>query len=197
MVGGTGLYIKAFCEGLDLIPEISTGIREAISKSYNEMGFEWLKSELATKDPLFNKSGEMQNPQRMMRALEVMEATGKSILSYHSKEKKKRDFNIIKTAIDIPREKLLANINQRVDQMIEQGLVEEVRSLLPVRHLNALQTVGYTEIFDYLDNKITLPQAIERIKINTRQYAKRQLTWFKKDSGIQWLPPEEIPKIKF
>lgn len=186
MAGGTGLYIKAFCEGLDEMPLIPTQVREDIIKKYEEKGLAWLQEEVKKKDALFYESGEILNPQRLMRALEVKIVTGRSIKELQKKEKVKRDFEIIKYGIDISKDELHKNINNRVDKMIADGLVEEVRSLLPYRGLNALQTVGYAEIFEYFDGKMFLEQAIERIKINTRQYAKRQLTWFKKDEEISW-----------
>ncbi|MDZ4793255.1 MAG: tRNA (adenosine(37)-N6)-dimethylallyltransferase MiaA [Bacteroidota bacterium] len=195
MVGGTGLYIKAFCEGLDSIPEINPAIRHEIIQTYNEKGIDWLQAQLQQKDPLFSKSGEMQNPQRMMRALEVVMSTGQSVLSFRKGVKAHRDFNIIKTGLELPKEELQQRINLRVDAMLETGLAEEVRGLLPYRHLNALQTVGYTEIFDHLDGKITLAQAVEQIKIATRQYAKRQLTWFKKDESMRWFGPGELGEM--
>lgn len=195
MTGGTGLYIKAFCEGLDHIPAIPDAVRKNIIDQYEEKGLDWLQKELQQKDPDFSGVGEMQNPQRMMRALEVVEATGQSVLSFRKGEKAKRDFNIVKIGLDIPKEELHERISRRVDQMMEQGLLDEVKSLQPYQHLNALQTVGYKELFDYLEGKLTLAEATERIKINTRQYAKRQLTWFRKDTGIKWLAPD-IEKIK-
>ena len=195
MVGGTGLYIKAFCEGLDAIPAIDPAIRQQVINGYEEKGLSWLQEQLRQKDPLFYEKGEMQNPQRMMRALEVAEATGQSIFSFRSKEKVKRDFNILKVGLDIPKEQLHQHIHIRVDTMIAAGLVEEVRSLMPYRQLNALQTVGYAEIFGYLDGKISLEKAIEQIKTNTRQYAKRQLTWFRKDTAIQWLAPQQVGEM--
>jgi tRNA dimethylallyltransferase len=186
MAGGTGLYIKAFCEGLDSIPAIPAAIRDTIIQSYNEKGLPWLQEQVKEKDHEFYEKGEIQNPQRMMRALEVVEFTGKSILSFRRGKKLTRAFDIIKAGIDLPKEELHKRIHYRTDQMIEHGLVEEVQQLLPYQHLNALQTVGYKEIFDYLNKKITLERAIEDIKTNTRQYAKRQMTWFKKDPDILW-----------
>lgn len=191
MVGGTGLYIKAFCEGLDEIPEVNPDIRNLVIANYNKNGLEWLKNEVIEKDPGFYKEGEIQNPQRMMRALEVMESTGQSILSFQKGKKAERIFNIIKFGLELPREELYRHINTRVEKMIEQGLVEEVKSLLPLRHYNALHTVGYTEIFNYLDGNISLEQATEEIKKNTRHYAKRQMTWFRKDKEFQWISPQD------
>ena len=195
MVGGTGLYIKAFCEGLDEIPAIDESIRKKIIDSYEMHGLGWLQEEVKIKDPAFYKSGEIQNPQRMMRALEVFESTGQSILSFRRNEKAKRDFRIIKIGLELPKEELHANINLRVDKMVNDGLVEEVNSLRGYRDVNALQTVGYSEIFEHLDGKISLEAAIEEIKKNTRQYAKRQMTWFKKDKQINWVKANQISRI--
>lgn len=196
VVGGTGLYIKAFCEGLDDIPAVSPSIRERIADNYNKQGLAWLQQEVKQKDPDFYTSGEIQNPQRMMRALEVVEATGRSILSFRKGKKADRDFAIIQVGLELPKELLHQRINARVDQMMETGLLEEVKRLQPWKHVNALQTVGYTELFDYLDGNLTLEKAVERIKINTRQYAKRQITWFRKDEKIVWFAPGDIKKIK-
>lgn len=187
VTGGTGLYIKALLEGLDEIPEIPQQTRNTIIQNYEANGIEWLQNELKNKDPLFFAEGEIQNPQRMMRALEVAEATGKSIISFRNKEKIKRNFDILQIGLELPRETLYHHINNRVDAMIAAGLEAEVKNLLPKRHLNALQTVGYKEMFDYFDGNISLTKAIELIKQNTRRYAKRQMTWFKKQPGIHWL----------
>lgn len=195
MVGGTGLYIKAFCEGLDEIPEPGPDIRSRIVNAYKEKGLQWLQDEVKKKDPEFFAVGEIQNPQRLMRALEVMESTGRSILDFRKNNKAQRDFNILKIGLELPKEQLLQNINSRVDKMIEQGLIEEVKQLRPYRNLNALQTVGYSEIFDYLDEKISLAEAIDEIKKNTRQYAKRQMTWFGKDKEIQWVNATQKDEI--
>jgi tRNA dimethylallyltransferase len=192
MAGGTGLYIKAFCEGLDAIPEVPLDIRESIIERYENRGMLWLQEEVEKKDPQFFKEGEMQNPQRIMRALEVVEATGSSILDFRKGEKKQRPFRIIKIGLELPREELNQRINDRVDKMIAAGLLEEVKCLLPYKNFNALQTVGYAEL---MENKITLPAAIEEIKIHTRQYAKRQVTWFKKDKEIEWWSPRDIDLI--
>lgn len=195
MAGGTGLYIKAFCEGLDNIPAIDSSVRKTIIDKYEMLGMEWLQREVQMKDPSFYAAGEIQNPNRLMRALEVKEATGKSITEFQKGNKATRDFNIIKIGIAPGKEKLHTNINVRVDKMIEAGLVDEVTELQVYKNVTALQTVGYTEIFDYLENKISLPAAVEKIKISTRQYAKRQMTWFKKDPEMKWFIPEEINSI--
>lgn len=195
IVGGTGLYIKAFCEGLDDIPEIDPMVRKTIISNYEQKGLGWLQKQIQEKDPVFYAEGEIQNPQRLMRALEVVDTTGRSILSFRKKEKSKREFQIIKLGLELPRQELIRNINARTDKMIEQGLLEEVKGLLPYGSLNALQTVGYSELFEFLDGKLTLPEAIERIKINTRQYAKRQMTWFRKDPEIKWFNALEQKQI--
>jgi tRNA dimethylallyltransferase len=202
MVGGTGLYIKAFCEGLDEIPAVKDEIRTNINSKYKEEGLLWLQKEIKQKDPLFYEAGEIQNPQRVMRALEVVESTGQSILSFQKKEKAKRDFRMIKIGLELPKEELHRHINARVDKMIEGGLLDEVESLLPFKHLNALQTVGYTELFKQLagnalpgDNQVSLKETAALIKQNTRQYAKRQMTWFKKDAAIKWFAPAQLDEM--
>lgn len=196
MVGGTGLYVKAFCDGIDEIPEVDPLIRTNIIEAYNSNGIEWLQDEIRKEDEQFCKKGEMQNPHRIMRALEVKWSTGRSILDFHSKEKKKRDFDIIKIGLELPRQELIERINKRVDIMMKEGLEEEVRALVPYKSLNALQTVGYRELFSHFDNETSLAQAIESIKINTRQYAKRQMTWFKRDTGIEWCAVDIKPVVK-
>jgi tRNA dimethylallyltransferase len=195
MVGGTGLYLKAFCEGLDIIPEIDPAIRENIVKNYEAKGIEWLQQAVKLKDPLFYETGEIKNPQRMMRALEVMESTGQSIVSFRKGVKTERNFRIIKTGLELPKYELHRNINARTDKMMEAGLLNEVKDLMPYKALNALQTVGYKELFDHLDGRISLADAIAQIKINTRQYAKRQMTWFKKDKSINWFHPDNIQEL--
>lgn len=191
MVGGTGLYIKAFCEGLDLIPDIAPEIREQVKQEYETNGLGWLQETLKEKDPAFYNSGEIQNPQRCMRALEVRLSTGRSIIDYRTGRKAARDFNVIKIGMDLPKEILHSQINIRVEQMMQAGLETEVKALLPYRQLNALQTVGYSELFDFFDGKISREMAVEAIKTHTRQYAKRQLTWFRKDPGIRWFSPTD------
>lgn len=186
MTGGTGLYVKAFCDGIDEVPEVDAAVRKSIIDQYSEYGIGWLQQQIEENDNTFFSKGEMQNPQRMMRALEVKLSTGRSIFDFHSKQQKKRDFNIIKIGLELPRSILVERINKRVDIMMQDGLEKEVRALIPFKALNALQTVGYRELFSFFDNEINLVEAIEAIKINTRQYAKRQMTWFKKDTSIQW-----------
>ncbi len=184
MVGGTGMYIKAFCEGMDEIPQVDVPVRNGIIKAYEENGLSWLQEEIKQKDPAFWQQAEQQNPQRLMRALAVINSTGISITHFRTKQKKERPFRIIKLGIFLPKQQLHYNIDKRVDEMIADGLVDEVQSLYRYRSLNALQTVGYKEIFDHIDNKLSLDEAILQIKHNTKQYAKRQVTWFKKDKMI-------------
>ena len=190
LTGGTGLYVNTFCNGIDEVPMIDPAIREKIMADYEWEGMAWLQGEVEKNDPLYFAKGETQNPQRLMRALEVKLSTGRSIIEFRTQQKKHRDFTIIKIGLEIPKEQLHANINRRVDAMIQQGLVDEVKALLPFKRLNALQTVGYREIFGHLAGDLPLEDAVEIIKINTRQYAKRQLTWFKKDAEISWCMPE-------
>ncbi|MDP3392789.1 tRNA (adenosine(37)-N6)-dimethylallyltransferase MiaA [Sediminibacterium sp.] len=187
MVGGTGLYIRAFCDGIDPMPEIPAWIREFVVSNYQLKGLIWLQSELKHKDPAFWKIAEQSNPQRLMRALEVFYATRHSILHFRTAQKKQRPFSIIKIGLEMPMDQLTNRINLRVDQMIQDGLIEEVQSVLQYRNKPALQTVGYKEVFDYLDGNISKEQAILQIKHHTRQYAKRQMTWFKKDPEFKWI----------
>lgn len=187
MVGGTGLYIKAFCDGIDQLPDIDAAVRENIIAHYEANGLGWLQNEVEKNDSAYFAKGEIKNPQRLMRALEVKLSSGKSITDFQTQQKKERDFNIVKIGLELPKETLVQNINNRVDIMMKQGLLDEVKALQPFKNLNALQTVGYRELFDYLRGDLKLNDAVERIKINTRQYAKRQMTWFKKDTAIKWI----------
>lgn len=195
LTGGTGLYIKAFCEGLDAIPPISKDVKDDIHQNYTAGGINWLQQELQRRDPLFVQEGEMQNPHRMLRALEVIRETGSSILSFQKNQPKSRPFEIIRLGLDLPREELYARINNRVVKMVEEGLENEARSLYPWRHLPALQTVGYQEWVDYFDGFITRSRAIELIQQHSRNYAKRQLTWFRRDARMQWFAPQESGRL--
>jgi len=195
MCGGTGLYIRAFCEGIDDIPAAPADVRSKINEQYATEGLEWLQKEVQERDPAFYAVAEVRNPQRLIRALEVLYTTGQSITTFRTANKANRDFNIIRIGVTVPKEQLHANITHRVHAMMTAGLVEEVRAVLPYRHHNALQTVGYKEIFDYLDGRITLEEATEQIIIHTRQYAKRQLTWFRKDPAIQWFDARDTEGI--
>ncbi len=193
--GGTGLYIKAFREGLDEIPVIDEGIRKRILESYENLGLAWLQDTIRTTDPDFHESGERFNPQRMMRALEVIQSTGRSILSFRNRQKKIRPFRILEFGLSVPRKELYQRIDGRVDDMMNAGLLDEVISLLPYQNLNALQTVGYSELFEYLKGKNLLEESISRIKQNTRNYAKRQMTWLKKNENLVWLDNDFIDRI--
>jgi tRNA dimethylallyltransferase len=187
LAGGSGLYIKAITVGFDDLPSANTHIRDKLNNELAEKGIIALQERLKIVDPVYYNEVDISNPQRIIRALEVFEATGKPFSSYRTATTNKRPFNIIKLGLDMDRELLYNRINKRVDIMVEQGLVEEVKALLPYRHVNALNTVGYSEIFDYFDGKTDLPTAIAAIKQNTRRFAKRQLTWFRKDKEIIWL----------
>ncbi len=180
MVGGTGLYIKAFCEGLDDVPLINENIRNEINEAYRKNGMDWLQNEIQKNDPVYFFAGEMKNPQRMMRALEVKLSTGISILDFHVGKKMERDFEIKKINLEINRDELYKRINNRVDNMMNAGLLKEAENLFAYRSLNALQTVGYKELFDFIEGKKSFEQAVDDIKKNTRHFAKRQITWFKK-----------------
>lgn len=196
MVGGTGLYWKSFHEGLDKIPAVDAEIRNQVIEQYEQLGLPWLQSEVSRLDPLFAAAGEMKNPQRMMRALEVFRATGSSILSFRKKETAQPYYSLCSIGLTRSRDTLVELIDQRVEHMFAQGLLEEVRSLEQYATLTPLQTVGYTELFSYLKGACTLEQAKEQIKINTRQYAKRQLTWFKKQDAIEWFEPDQLAAIR-
>lgn len=191
-VGGSGLYIKALVDGFDDIPQANPDIRERLNREFTLKGIAPLQKKLKEVDPIYYDEVDLNNPQRIIRALEVYHASGKPFSSYRKAGINRRPFNILKIALDMPREILYHRINQRVDVMLEQGLVAEARSLIFHRHLNALNTVGYSELFDHFDNKISFGKAVEQIKQNTRHFAKRQLTWFRKDEDIHWLKPEEI-----
>lgn len=197
MVGGTGLYIDAFCSGLDKMPAVPAEVRQDLVESFNKYGISWLQHEVSIEDPLFAQKGEMQNPQRIMRALEIKRCTGQSILSFQKSKPKERPFNIVEVGLELPREQLYNQINERVDGMMKAGLFDEARELFPLRHLNALQTVGYSELFENMEGKISSATAVDLIKQHTRNYAKRQLTWFKKRPGAFWLPPDVKEVIRY
>lgn len=195
LTGGSGLYIDAVCKGIDELPESSDEIREELQNIYQAGGIDALRRNLKESDPEYYSKIDTNNPQRLMRALEITMITGKSNSELKKGQSKSRDFTVNKIGLLVARDELYDKINKRVDNMIEKGLVDEVKSLLPYRKENALQTVGYKEIFDFLDNKTTLDEAIQLIKQNTRNYAKRQMTWFRKDPTIQWFEPHETEKM--
>ena len=192
LVGGSGLYIKAICEGFDDIPQADGSVREQLNQELASKGIAPLQEELKTADPVFYAEADTNNPQRIIRALEVYRSTGNPFSSYRKATVNNRPFHVVKVGLDMPREVLYDRINRRVDEMVKQGLIDEVKSLIPYRHLNALNTVGYSELFDYFDGKTDLDKAIDLIKQHTRNFAKRQLTWFRKDAGVHWLKPDEI-----
>jgi len=186
MVGGSGLYVDAVCNGLDDFPEVDPAIRKNLKARLEETGILELQNELKKLDFVTYNQIDLENPQRLIRALEICLVSGKPYSSFLSENKSPREFNSIKIGLTAPREIVYDRINQRVDQMIENGLVDEARKLFPYKNLNALQTVGYKELFSYFEGEINLEFAIEEIKKNTRRFAKRQFTWFKKDQEILW-----------
>jgi tRNA dimethylallyltransferase len=195
VTGGTGLYMKAFISGFDQMPVIPAEIRESVRAIFQAEGLAGLKVKLESEDPLFAASADMNNPQRMMRALEFVRTAGTSIRNYQHDKRNERPFKIISIGLELPRKELYDRINKRVDKMMESGLLEEVKQLIPYKQLNALQTVGYRELFDYLEGTINLEKAVEKIKQNSRHYAKRQLTWFKADTNIRWFHPDDMESI--
>tara|TARA_B100001287_G_scaffold166251_1_gene139734 strand:+ start:319 stop:1203 length:885 start_codon:yes stop_codon:yes gene_type:complete len=195
LVGGSGLYVDAVCNGFNIIPTVSKEIRQDINLLYENKGIEWLKEKVKNIDPNSFTKKTYNNPQRLLRILEVYYQTKKPLSFFHNNKKKEREFIIQKIGLKIERDKLYDKINQRVDKMIKNGLVKEVTNLKQYKNVNALQTVGYKEIFEFLENKISLENAIEKIKRNTRRFAKRQITWFKKDQSISWYNYDEIVKI--
>lgn len=194
-VGGSGLFISAIINGLDDIPPSSGENRDKLNRLFTEKGISFLQEKLKNTDPVFYKEVDLNNPQRLIRALEVYETTGKPFSKFRKKIQKPRPFNIIQIGLNINREQLYENINNRVDLMIKNGLIQEVKKLSSFRHLNPLNTVGYSELFDYFDGNSTIDEAILKIKQNTRRFAKRQLTWFNKSENIIWFQPEELEGI--
>jgi tRNA dimethylallyltransferase len=184
--GGSGLYIKALLDGFDEIPNVSMAIRAQVIEKYQEKGLTWLQEEVRKVDPDYFEVVDTQNPQRLMRALEVFEGTGKPFSAWRKKSTKALPYEVIKIGLELGREKLYERIDSRMDKMIEQGLFEEAAKLYSKKHLNALQTVGYKEIFDFMDGLYDREEAIRLLKRNSRHYAKRQLTWFKRDREISW-----------
>lgn len=184
--GGSGLYVKALLEGFDDIPEVPEEIREVVTEKYKAGGLAWLQQEVKKLDPEYFGIADQQNPARLSRALEVVLATGSSITSFQKKQKRVLPFKVVKIGLELEREELYKRIDERMDAMIEAGLFEEAKALYPYRTHNALQTVGYQEIFDFMEGKYDRNEAIRLLKRNSRRYAKRQLTWFKRDQEIRW-----------
>lgn len=195
LCGGSGLYIKAFLDGLDEIPEVPEDIRTTIHSEYAEKGMPWLQQAVAQADPDWYRSADTSNPRRLLRALEVFRAAGKPLSAFQTGTKKTHPYSIIRIALEIPRKELGERIDRRVDAMVAEGLFAEAEGLFPLRHLPALQTVGYREIFGYLEGKWGREEAIGLIKQHTRQYAKRQLTWFRRDETISWFDPGKPEEI--
>lgn len=195
MTGGSGLYIDAVCKGIDDIPDVEQEIRDKYNRKYKEEGIEGLRITLRLLDPVYYEKVDLRNPKRIIRALEIYETTGKPYSAFLKKQQHPRDFEIIMIGISRPREELFERINRRVDEMIAGGLEDEARSLIHLRNLNALNSVGYKELFDYFDSVISREKSIELIKRNTRRFAKRQITWWNKDPQIKWFGAEEKSKI--
>ena len=195
MVGGSGLFVRALCEGLDDLPKAGEEVRERLNNEMAQLGIEKMKERLKAIDPAYYQVADVDNPQRVVRALEVFEATGNPMSFYHKKDVDKRPFNILTIGLNMERSQLYERINLRVDRMMETGLLEEVKSLLQFRSKPALLTVGYAELFDYLDGNISLEDAVDKIKQNSRRYAKRQITWFKKYGDTSWFQPTETAAI--
>ena len=198
LTGGSGLYIKALLEGFDAFPEVPKVVREELQQGYKNKGITFLQEELKQRDPDYFKVVDQDNPRRLIRALEVCVATNQPFSSFQQSKKtatQPRNFQPVKVGLNIDRQALYEKINKRVDDMMKQGLQEEVKSVYAYKHLNSLQTVGYQELFDYFDGKISLEKAVELIKRNTRRYAKRQLTWFRKDPEIKWFSPGDYEAI--
>ena len=195
MTGGSGLFIDAVCNGLDSIPDISEETRNRVNDLYEKGGVVALQNELQHLDPEYYEIVDKHNPRRLQRAIEVCYQTGLPYSSFRKNNTKERDFKIIKLALLWERNELITRINKRVENMISDGLVEEARSVYHKRNLNSLNTVGYKEMFQYFDGDISLNEAIEQIKISTRQYAKRQMTWLRKNNDYRWFSIDEIPKM--
>jgi len=192
MVGGSGLYIHAVCHGIDSLPEPDIRIREELNLLYKSDGIISLQEKLKILDPEYFQKVDLNNPSRLIRALEVSMITGKPYSTFRKQKSRNRNFRMIMIGLKLPRQELYARIDNRVDDMIRKGLVDEARKLLPFRSLNALNTVGYKELFEHFDGKLTLDEAIRLIKQHTRNYAKRQLTWFRRDKDITWFQPDDI-----
>jgi tRNA dimethylallyltransferase len=195
ITGGSGFYIQALIKGIDDVPRVDPDIRRRLLKRLDKEGLKSLRFDLKKLDPVTWASIDLKNPKRILKALEVSLTTGKPYSSFLTRKSKKRDFNILKIGLNLERYELYARIEARVDEMMENGLLDEVRSCLPFRELNALNTVGYKELFDYLDGRVSLTGAVHLIKRNSRRYARRQLTWFKRDQEIAWFRPDRFGEI--
>lgn len=197
LTGGSGLFIDAVCKGIDAMPEIDKATRQQVERLFHDGGLSALQQEVQRLDPEYWRIVDQKNPRRLQRALEVCYQTGKTFTSFRTRTSAKRDFDIVKYALLWDKQQLYNRINLRVEQMLAQGLVDEARRLYPYRRRNALNTVGYKELFDYFDGKCSLNEAIEQIKLNTRHYAKRQMTWLRKDQEYNWINPSMGERITF
>lgn len=195
MSGGSAMYIDSVCQGIDDIPDADPAVREQLNRKYEEEGIRGLRIMLKILDPEYYKNVDLKNYKRIIRALEICETTGLPYSSFLKKQRRERDFNILKIGLERPREELYERIDRRVDEMIVQGLENEVASLYEYKELNALNSVGYKEFFDYFGGRITKEKAIELIKRNTRRFAKRQITWWAKDKDISWFQADDIRGI--
>ena len=195
LTGGSGLFIDAVCKGLDSIPDISEEVRNKVDELYKKGGLIALQNEVERLDPEYYSVVDKYNPRRLQRAVEVCYQTGLTYSSFRKNTVKQRDFKIIKVALLWERSELIMRINKRVDIMVNEGLIEEAKAMYPKRHLNSLNTVGYKEIFEHFDGKVSLDEAIENIKINTRQYAKRQMTWLRKNNDYKWFTIDELDEM--
>ena len=195
LTGGSGLFIDAVCKGLDSIPDISEEVRNKVDELYKKGGLIALQNEVERLDPEYYNIVDKYNPRRLQRAVEVCYQTGLTYSSFRKNTVKQRDFKIIKVALLWERSELINRINKRVEIMVKEGLVEEAKAMYPKRYLNSLNTVGYKEIFEYFDGKVSLNEAIENIKINTRQYAKRQMTWLRKNNDYKWFTIDELDEM--
>ncbi len=195
LTGGSGLFIDAVCKGIDTMPDIDPSVRERVENLFRDGGLLALQQEVQRLDPDYWAIVDQKNPRRLQRALEVCYQTGKTFTSFRTRTSAKRDFTIVKYALSREKQDLYNRINLRVELMLSQGLVEEARKLYPYRRRNALNTVGYKELFDYFDGKCNLNEAVEQIKLNTRHYAKRQMTWLRKDTEYQWIEPSSIETV--
>lgn len=195
MTGGSMLYIDAVCNGIDDLPDIDPELRESLKERMQLEGIESLRNELKLVDPEYYYETDLQNPVRIIHALEIYYSTGRTFSSQRTKTKKERDFRIVKIGLNRDRTELYNRINQRVEEMISDGLEQEARRLYPHRHLNTLNTVGYRELFEYFDGHMSYWEAVEKIKANTRKYARKQLTWFRRDQSINWFHPDQYQEI--
>lgn len=195
MTGGSGLYIDAVCKGIDILPDIDKSIKDEVRNIFEEDGLPALQAKLQKLDPIYFSQVDLNNPKRLMRAIEICLQAGGTYSELRKNKTKSRSFQIIKIGINIPREILVKRINNRVDEMIKNGWIKEARAVYPHKNYNSLNTVGYKELFAFFDSKLTFPDAVEKIKTNTRRYAKRQMTWFRRDKEINWFDYHDVKQM--